>query len=120
VIRGNQLGRTLGYPTVNLRVASPPALRGVCAVRVDGAGLRGHPGVASLGQRPVIQGREWLLEVHLFDLDRDLYGRHICVEFVEWLRPEQAFDDLAALTDQMHIDADAARQLLGAAPLERQ
>ena len=120
VLRGNRLGRTLGYPTVNLRVAEPPALSGICAVRVQGAGLAGHPGVASLGQRPVVGGRDWLLEVHLFDLDRDLYGRHLVVEFVEWLRPEVHFDDLAAMTEQMHADADAAKRALGTVPDERQ
>jgi len=120
VLRGNQLGRTLGFPTVNLRVAEPPALSGICAVRVHGDGLRGQPGIASLGQRPVVAGRDWLLEVHLFDLERDLYGRHLIVEFIEWLRPEQPFEDLAAMTVQMHRDAAEAKRALGDPQHQRQ
>lgn len=112
VIRGNQLGRTLGFPTVNLRVAEPPALSGICAVRVSGAGLEAHGGVASLGKRPVVAGRDWLLEVHLFDFEGDLYGRHLVVEFVEWLRAEESFEDLDAMTVQMHGDAARARSAL--------
>ncbi len=116
VIRGNAIGRTLGFPTANLRVAEPPALSGVCAVRVHGAGLNDHPAVASLGQRPVVAGRDWLLEVHLFDFDGDLYGEHLQVEFVDRIRPELPFDDLAAMTERMHVDADQARRTLGARP----
>ncbi|MGY6588173.1 MAG: bifunctional riboflavin kinase/FAD synthetase [Wenzhouxiangella sp.] len=116
VLRGQQLGRTLGYPTVNLRPPDPPALAGVAAVRVAGAGLHRHPGVASLGLRPTVAGRGWLLEVHLFDYAGDLYGRHLEVEFVEYLRPEKKFDSLDAMTRQMGLDAAAARRILGAEP----
>jgi riboflavin kinase/FMN adenylyltransferase len=113
VQRGQQLGRTLGFPTVNLplqRRRSP--LAGIFAVRVNGAGLVAWPGVASLGTRPTVNGLVPLLEVHLFDLDRDLYGAELEVEFVRHLRPELRFDSLAALTAQMHADAAAARAAL--------
>lgn len=113
VRRGQQLGRTLGFPTVNLplqRRRSP--LGGIFAVRVSGAGLAAWPGVASLGTRPTVAGVEPLLEVHLFDLDRDLYGAELEVEFVRHLRPELRFDSLPALTAQMHADAAAARAAL--------
>ncbi|MDT8450007.1 MAG: bifunctional riboflavin kinase/FAD synthetase [Wenzhouxiangellaceae bacterium] len=113
VVRGNRLGRTLGFPTANLRVAEPPALSGIAAVRVTGDGLERHPGVASLGRRPVIAGRDWLLEVHLFDFDGDLYGRHLKVEFVEHLRPERHFGSLEAMTGQMRRDAERAKAVLG-------
>lgn len=113
VVRGNRLGRTLGFPTANLRVAEPPALSGIAAVRVTGGGLERHPGVASLGRRPVIAGRDWLLEVHLFEFDGDLYGRHLKVEFVEHLRPERHFDSLEAMTGQMRRDAERAKAVLG-------
>lgn len=116
VIHGNEIGRTLGFPTANIRVAEPPALSGVCAVRVHGAGLEGRPAVASLGQRPVVAGRDWLLEVHLFDYDGDLYGKHLLVEFVDRIRPELPFDDLDAMTARMHDDAEQARRILGAPP----
>ncbi|NKI34683.1 bifunctional riboflavin kinase/FAD synthetase [Wenzhouxiangella sp. XN79A] len=120
VLRGNRIGRTLGFPTVNLRVAEPPALSGICAVRVHADDLEGQSGVASLGQRPVVAGRDWLLEVHLFDIERDLYGRHLVVEFVEYIRPERHFDDLAAMTVQMHADAEAAKRALGGLRHQRQ
>jgi riboflavin kinase / FMN adenylyltransferase len=113
VRRGQQLGRTLGFPTVNLplqRRRSP--LGGIFAVRASGAGLAAWPGVASLGTRPTVAGIEPLLEVHLFDLDRDLYGAELEVEFVRHLRPELRFDSLPALTAQMHADAAAARAAL--------
>lgn len=112
VLRGQQLGRRLGFPTVNLRPPLPPALAGVFAVRVCGAGLERRPGVANLGRRPTVAGSDWLLEVHVFDHAGDLYGRHLQVEFVARLRAEEKFDSLDAMVDQMHRDADRARQLL--------
>lgn len=112
VVRGNRLGRELGFATANLRVAEPPALTGITAVRVDGAGLTRHPGVASLGRRPTVAGRDWLLEVHLFDFDGDLYGRHLRVEFAGFVRHESHFDSLEAMTRQMHDDAARAKALL--------
>lgn len=115
VLRGRQIGRTLGFPTVNIRPPLPPALSGVMAVRVSGGGLNSHPGVASLGQRPVLGGTDWLLEVHLFNFDGDLYGLHLEVEFVEYIRPELPFDSLADLGAQMNKDALEAQRLLAAA-----
>jgi riboflavin kinase / FMN adenylyltransferase len=112
VLRGRQLGRKLGYPTVNLRPPEPPAATGVFAVKVSGAGLDRHPGVASLGIRPTVAGENWLLEVHLFDYDDNLYGKHLSVEFIEHLRPEEKFEDLDSLKIQMNKDAQQARDLL--------
>lgn len=114
VVRGQQLGRALGYPTANIRLGrrvSP--LRGIFAVRVHGATPAPWPGVASLGMRPTIDGREMLLEAHLFDFAGDLYGRHLAVEFVHKLRDEEKFASLDDLTRQMHRDAAEARALLG-------
>ena len=113
VRRGRQLGRTLGYPTANLHFDGvTPALSGIYATRVHGAGLDAWPSVSSLGTRPTVDGVEPLLEAHLFDFDGDLYGRRIEVEFVARLRDEEKFDTLAALTAQMHRDAEQARALL--------
>ncbi len=70
------------------------------------------PSVSSFGTRPTVEGVEPLLEAHLFDFQGDLYGRHIEVEFVAKLRDEEKFNDLAALTDQMHRDAEQARAIL--------
>ena len=86
---------------------------GIFATRVHGAGFDGWPSVSSLGTRPTVDGAEPLLEAHLFDFDGDLYGRRIEVEFVGKLRDELRFDDLDALTAQMHLDARQARDLLG-------
>src|SRR3546814_20031890 len=78
VVRGRQLGRTLGYPTANLRFDEKrPALTGIYATRVHGVGGRPWPSVSSFGTRPTVGGVEPLLEAHLFDFDGDLYGRRI-------------------------------------------
>ena len=119
VERGNQLGRTLGFPTANIHLrgrASP--VQGIFAVRVGlGEAPCSWPGVASLGLRPTVnQVAQPLLEVHLFDFEGDLYGRRMGVEFVAKLRDERKFDDLDALTSQMHADARLARELLGMNP----
>jgi riboflavin kinase / FMN adenylyltransferase len=112
VIRGNQLGRQLGYPTANLRTGRRRVpLAGIFAVRVHGVREGGIPGVASLGTRPTVTGSgEMLLETHLFDFDADLYGRVIEVEFVSKLRDEERFANLEALVAQMHRDAENARR----------
>ena len=112
VVRGKQLGRTLGFPTANLRFPKTPALSGIYATWVHGLGDKPMASVSSFGTRPTVQGVEPLLEAHLFDFDGDLYGRHIEVEFVAKLRDELKFPDLPALTEQMHRDADNARRLL--------
>ena len=114
VLRGQQLGRKLGYPTANLRLGGrTPALGGIFATRVRGAGFAGWPSVSSLGIRPTVGGTERLLEVHLFDFDGDLYGQRIEIEFVAKLRDELRFEDLDALTAQMHRDAAQARAIVG-------
>ena len=114
VVRGERLGRRLGYPTANIR---PPraacALGGVFAVQVREPGGRWRPGVASLGSRPAVGGRETLLEVHLFDFAGDLYGRRLETRFVAKLRDEADFPGLEALVAQMREDEQRARALLG-------
>jgi riboflavin kinase/FMN adenylyltransferase len=113
VVHGNKLGRTLGFPTANLRLARRRApLSGILAVRVHGIEGRPLPGVASLGTRPTVNGVEPLLEVYVFDFTGDLYGCSIEVEFVAKLRDEIKFDSLDALTVQMRDDAERARALL--------
>jgi riboflavin kinase/FMN adenylyltransferase len=116
---GNQLGRTLGYPTANIHLpqrVSP--LLGIFAVRVGlGESECSWPGVASLGVRPTVnEVSEPLLEVHLFDFDGDLYGQRMAVEFVAKLRDEQKFDGLEPLKAQMALDSRMARELLGMNP----
>ena len=113
VVRGKQLGRTLGYPTANLRLQrKTPALSGIYATWVHGVGSQPRASVSSLGTRPTVSGVEPLLEAHLFDFDGDLYGRRIEVEFVAKLREEEKFDSLDALVVQMNADAARARAIL--------
>ena len=113
VVRGKQLGRTLGYPTANLRYAGKtPALRGIYATRVHGVGDAPWPSVSSFGTRPTVDGVEPLLEAHLFDFTGDLYGRRIDVEFIAHLRDEEKFPDLASLVTQMRHDEAQARAIL--------
>ncbi|HVO45417.1 MAG TPA: bifunctional riboflavin kinase/FAD synthetase [Steroidobacteraceae bacterium] len=114
VVRGNQLGRELGYPTANLRTGRRRVpVAGIFAVRVHGVTGEPLPGVASLGTRPTVAGGgEMLLEAHLFDFAGDLYGREIGVEFVTKLRDEERFADLDALVEQMHRDSSEARRIL--------
>jgi riboflavin kinase / FMN adenylyltransferase len=113
VIRGRELGRTLGFPTANLRLMRrKPPVRGVLAVRVYGIEPQPLTAVASLGTRPTVGGTDMLLEVHVFDFAGDLYGREIEVEFVAKLRDEAKFDSLDALVAQMKVDAVQARGLL--------
>jgi riboflavin kinase/FMN adenylyltransferase len=117
VARGEQLGRTLGFPTANLRLRRRRTpLAGIFAVRVHGIAATPWPGVASLGTRPTVGGIEPWLETHLFDFNGDLYGREIEVEFVTRLRDEAKFASLDALVEQMHRDAADALVALAAAP----
>jgi riboflavin kinase/FMN adenylyltransferase len=113
VVHGTELGRKLGFPTANLRLMRrKPPVQGVMAVRVFGIEPQPMQAVASLGTRPTVDGKNMLLEVHVFDFAGDLYGREIEVEFVAKLRDEVKFDSLDALTAQMHNDAAQAREVL--------
>ncbi len=117
VISGERLGRTLGFPTANLRLGRRRTpLDGIFAVRVRGIEPgRALGGVASLGTRPTVGGTVPLLEAHVFDYDGNLYGRELEVEFVARLRDELRFDTLDAMVAQMHRDAAEARTRLAMA-----
>jgi riboflavin kinase/FMN adenylyltransferase len=111
VVHGQKLGRTLGYPTLNLRVAPRCAARsGIYVVRVAGLGRKALPAVASLGVRPTVEdnGRV-LLEAHLLDCQADAYGKLVTVEFLQKLRDEEKFPDLPSLTAAIADDARRAR-----------
>ncbi|MCS7101692.1 MAG: bifunctional riboflavin kinase/FAD synthetase [Burkholderiaceae bacterium] len=117
VLHGAKLGRAIGFPTLNLRIAHRrPAAHGVFAVRVYGITDRPWPGVASVGLRPTVDdsGR-WLLEVHLFDFAASIYGRLVRVEFVHKLRDEERYATLDELTAAIRRDAAAARALFDGA-----
>ncbi len=115
VMEGKKIGRTIGFPTANFdvhREQLPPT--GVYAVRAIGAG-DSWDGVANLGYRPTVEGGKMkrLLEVHLFGLEHEIYGEDLEVEFVSFLRPEQKFDGIESLKEQIARDVEAARSLFG-------
>ena len=112
VVHGAKRGRTLGYPTANVRLARPaPALKGVFAVKCFGAATRGLEGVASLGINPAVaDGGPATLEAFLFDFSGDLYGRRLTIEFVKKLRDEANFASVDELAAQIRRDCDAARE----------
>ena len=108
---GKQLGRTIGYPTANilpLRNACP--LSGIYVVTLAGVGEKPLPGVASVGTRPTVNGKDVILEVHLFDFQQDIYGRLVEVEFRKKLRDELRFDSMAEMRLQIDQDAELARE----------
>ena len=112
VAEGQRRGRTIGFPTANIhlhRVVSP--LNGVFAVRVYGLATEALNGVANIGTRPTVDGSYQVLEVHLFDFESDIYGRHLDVEFCYKLRDEMKFESFEVLKQQIHADADQARRL---------
>ena len=117
VIQGRRVGRSLGYATANVDLRRrQSAVSGIYAVRVHG--LPGGPadGVASIGTRPTFDLIKPLLEVHLFDFDRDIYGEYIHVDFIEHLRDEEKFKSVDDLVAQMKIDEENARSTLAACP----
>lgn len=110
VAHGDKIGRQLGFATANIRIKhNPLPMTGVFAVEVAGLGESALQGVANLGIRPTLGGTRPLLEVHLFDFNRDIYGAHISVRFVKKLRNEQRFPNFDALKAQIAADAVAAR-----------
>ncbi|SFA41817.1 FMN adenylyltransferase /riboflavin kinase [Paracoccus halophilus] len=116
VLHGDKRGRDLGFPTANMAVdrLHLPAF-GIYAVLVDvltGPERGSYRGVASLGVRPMFGAGRPNLEAHIFDFSGDLYGQHLSVALVEYLRPEAKFDSLQALTEQMGRDSARARDIL--------
>lgn len=119
VIHGEKRGRELGFPTANMALNGLHLPRfGVYAVKVDvltGPQAGSYQGAASLGVRPMFAGQVPNLETYLLDFKGDLYGHHLSVALVEFLRPEMKFDGLEALVTQMQADCARAREILAAA-----
>ncbi len=114
VQHGDKLGRTIGFPTANIDIGSYlRPLYGIYAVTVRLADGRVLNGAANIGIRPTFDPPKELLEAYLFDFAEDLYGQEIEVAFHHFLRGEEKFDTLDALTTQMQRDCDTARGLLG-------
>jgi len=115
VVHGNKLGKQIGFPTANLQLKhNLPPLQGIFAVRVRGLAGKALPGVASLGVRPtVIEQGKPVLEVHLFDFNRQIYDQHVSVDFLHKLRDEEKYADMETLVKQIAVDVVNAKQWLG-------
>jgi len=110
VVKGQQLGRTLGYPTANIEVRENYKLipaNGVYAVRVRQANHLLN-GMLNIGVRPTIDGSSRTIEVHLFEFNQDIYGEHLEIQLMHYLRPEMKFAGIQALVQQLHRDKEAA------------
>ncbi len=113
VSHGRKLGRTIGFPTANIplkRRVSP--VSGVYVVQVLGLGDKPLGGVANIGNRPTVNGVRQQLEVHLFDVQANLYGKQLEIELLHKLRNEEKFASFEALKQQIELDAEAARAWL--------
>ncbi len=113
VVGGENLGKKIGFPTANLSAHSeqfPP--NGVYFAQATMDGIM-YPGVVNLGYRPTVSSdkAERVLEIHLLDFDRDIYGKDIEVRFVQYLRPEQKFENVDALVRQIELDVQQSRKL---------
>ena len=115
IIKGRQVGRTLGMPTANVDLRRrQSAVAGIFAVQITGLAEGVVDGVASVGTRPTFDLTKPLLEVYLFDFDRDIYGEYIHVDFIERIRDEKKFNSIEDLVAQMNQDAENARSILAA------
>ena len=113
VVSGDRRGRTLGFPTANLRLATDCRLRhGIYAVRLRRADGSIHDGVASYGRRPTFDNGPPVLETHLLDFSGDLYGENVRITLVGWIRPELRFESVEGLVAEMTRDREIARRLL--------
>lgn len=112
VVHGDGMGREIGYPTANIQLKHMrPSLSGIYVVNAHVEGLGVLQGVASLGVRPTVkQDGKAVLEVHLFEFAQQIYGRHLRVEFLQKLRDEEKYPDVAALTLQIAADVEQARK----------
>lgn len=111
VVNGQEIGRSIGFPTANLKYPAEKFLprQGVYCVRVDIPGASQLPGVMNIGKRPTVDGINTTVEVHLLDWDGNLYDRQLIVYLHHFIRSEQKFPSLAALTEQIQADCDTAR-----------
>ncbi|GAB3718496.1 bifunctional riboflavin kinase/FAD synthetase [Spirosoma flavus] len=114
IVKGRQLGRTIGFPTANMQVDDAAKLvpaNGVYAVDVEYGGQT-LGGMLNIGFRPTVAGTNQTIETYIFDFDKDIYGEHMTLKFKEFLRPEQKFDGLPALVAQLKRDEETAREVL--------
>jgi riboflavin kinase / FMN adenylyltransferase len=112
VVNGQEIGRSIGFPTANLKYPAEKFLprQGVYCVRVDTPEASQLPGVMNIGKRPTVDGINTTVEVHLLDWEGNLYGQQLIVSLHHFIRSEQKFPSLAALTEQIQADCDTARE----------
>ena len=114
VSKGDQLGRTIGFPTANLELSNSSKLlpaMGVFAVRIELNG-KSYKGMCNIGLRPTVEGSSNRIEVHIFDFNQDIYGQSLRIDFLHRMRSEQKFGNLNELKNQLLIDSKEARNLL--------
>ena len=117
VVRGNQLGRTIGYPTANLHINDEEKLipsNGVYAVKVKGicTNHKAVEGMMNIGIRPTVDGQKKVIEVNIFNFDQDIYEQNLTVMVYEFIRGEVKFNGLDALKEQLHQDKITATSIL--------
>jgi len=111
VAHGDKRGRTIGFPTANIRLNHPVLpLHGVYAVTLCSHTLGELPAIANIGRRPTVNGEYMQLEVHVFDFDRDIYGQNVCVAFHHKIRDEKKFGSFELLRRQIETDSELARE----------
>jgi len=111
VVHGDKRGRALGYPTINIdihRLRCP--VNGIFATKVYGLGEGPIDAVTSIGTKPMFDGKQMILEAHLLDFNRDVYGRNVRVDLLKQLRKEQTFTTIDELKDQIEIDLQQSRE----------
>ena len=115
VVQGDRLGRTIGFPTANLKIDDGTVVpAGVFACRATLNNGSICPGMMNVGIRPTVNlGEERRVEVHLFDFNGDLYGQRLRIELLDFIRGETKFESLEALKDQLKQDRVSARERLG-------
>ena len=112
VVAGNRLGRTIGFPTANMKLYEPLKLvpgRGVYVVEAEVLGKK-YRGMTNIGLRPTVGGSFTTIETHILDFDEDIYGLPLCITFLRRLRDEVHFPSLEALKDQLEKDRDCCRE----------
>ena len=104
---GDKLGRTIGFPTLNLKLPEAIALRsGIYAVKIHGLDDKTYFGAASVGKRPTVNGTDMRLETYVFDFNKDVYGKYVCIKPVEFIRPEEKFESLELMKKVIHQDCN--------------
>jgi len=112
VAHGDKRGRTIGFPTANVRLNRPAIpLSGVYSVTLCSPELGDVPGIANIGRRPTVDGVRDQLEVHLFDFEKDIYGMNVCVSFHQKIRAEKKFESFELLKQQIELDCVRAREM---------